>query len=386
MMIENQPKALGQQPIAYYKSISYFYCMNEILKNNFQYNLVFVLLCLLLNACNSGGDTKEAQDKQEANSSQSENGLGADGANKAEELTAKLEALDLQIEKDTTNADLYFQRSNVFVKQRDLASASNDILKAMELDPENGQYYEQASSILLNINDTESAISMLEKGLKIKPFDETMRIGLAKIHLILKNHPEAMKNLGIVLANNSQNAEAYFYKSLVNKDMGNEKGAIADLEKSLIADPEFYDAYMQIGILYMNKGDTLALKYFKNALRVKPNIMEPRYASAMMYQDLGKFNKAKSEYREIIKLFPQSENPVYNIGWILFQQDSIDLARKHFDIAVKLSPAYANAYHMRGLCSEVLGETEKAVKDYEQALVFKSDHMAALDAIKRLKP
>lgn len=298
--------------------------------------------------------------------------------------TTKVERLSQRIAEDSTNAELYYTRSNFYLQENDLENAAGDVLKAMELEPENGKYYQAASEILLNINDSRSAITMLQRGLSIKPKDVGIRLQLAKVLLYVRQYDQAENHLDFLLQLDKANPQALFYKALIYKEKDDLKKATANLEKAVQADPDYYEAFMQLALIYSDKKDPITLQYLDNALRIDPQSIEALYAKGFFLQQNNKYNEAKAEYKKIMKINPQYEFAIFNIGYLLLQQDSVDLAHKHFNMAIGVSPAYANAYQMRGLTSEIKGNIEAAIRDYEQALTFKKDHPKALEGIKRL--
>jgi len=75
-------------------------------------NIKYILLCLiLLIASSCQTDVKQAADSEQ----------------KQEKPGNKLDELSTQIEQDTTNAVLYFDRANAYLAERDVSSAADDI-------------------------------------------------------------------------------------------------------------------------------------------------------------------------------------------------------------------------------------------------------------------
>ena len=333
-------------------------------------NIKYIILCLiLLIASSCQTDVKQAADSEQKQEEKPGN---------------KLDELSVQIEQDTTNAVLYFDRANAYLAERDVSSAADDVLKAMELDPKNSKYYQLASEILLKINDSESAINMLKRGLHIKPFNIPMRLEIAKLYLITKDYKSCEKNLNTVLNFDESNATAYFYKGMLSKEQSQPADMIEHFKKAVQLDPDNLESHMQLGLNYSSQNNPIAIAHFDNVIRIDETSLEAYYAKALFYQKNNDFPEAKKIYKQINANFPPYYNSLYNIGWMLFQEDSVELAQKHFNMAVKAAPSFSNGYHMRGLCSEVLGEKEKAIADYEQCLVFKEDHTQALEGLKRL--
>ena len=105
----------------------------------------------------------------------------------------------------------------------------------------------------------------------------------------------------------------------------------------------------------------------------------------MFYQSLNEFANAIKTYRSLINLQPQFHQTYYNIGYIYYNQSVFDTAYRHFDMAIKVSPSYANAYYMRGQCSEQQGDKSAALSDYRQALIFNEKLEEASNGVKRLE-
>ena len=58
---------------------------------------------------------------------------------------------------------------------------------------------------------------------------------------------------------------------------------------------------------------------------------------------------------------------------------------RHFDLATKVSPQYAEAYYYRGLCELAKGQKEQAESDFQQTLNLKPDYSAAQDELNKLQ-
>lgn len=348
---------------------------NSFLIIDFKWTALFCCLFLNIWACTGDSQTNDSA-KNDAKSQKKTT---------TEKKETPLQSLTKQIEADTTNADLYYQRCRLYIAESELQGAANDILKALELAPDNAKYYETASALLLQINDSRSAINMLQRGLEIKPKDIPLRLQLAKVFLIVKNFTSANENLDLVLQFDPENPEAYLFKSLIAKEKGERRASIGYLEKAVQSDPDFYDGHLQLGLFYSEKDNPIALDYLNNAIRIQPKSVEALYAKGIYLQQTDQIGEAKAVYRKIVKIDPQYEYAFYNIGFLLYLQDSLALAEKHFDIATKVAPSYANAYQMRGLMAERQGKNEQAIRDYEQCLIFEENHEKALEGIKRVK-
>jgi tetratricopeptide (TPR) repeat protein len=167
--------------------------------------------------------------------------------------------------------------------------------------------------------------------------------------------------------------------------MGDTSKAIASFQKAVQVKQDFYDAYMQLGLLTSNKPGSLAPRYFDNAIRLDSFSAEAFYGKAKFYQDQKQYEKAKAIYHDLVAKDPQYEQAYFNIGFIYIQQDSIDKAYRMFDYAIKVAPTYPEAYYYRGLCSLVLGNKDQAESDFRQALTLKPGYEMAQKELDNLQ-
>jgi tetratricopeptide (TPR) repeat protein len=192
--------------------------------------------------------------------------------------------------------------------------------------------------------------------------------------------------LNELLKDNLQNANAYFYKGLIYKESGDTAKAVSSFQTCTEVDPDYYDAWMQLGLLYAAKGDPLAIRYYDNAIAVSDSSQEAEYAKAKFFQDVGNITDAIEYYRRLIVKDPQDADALYNLATIYFGVDSLDKAYRFFDLAIKQSPGKAYAHYGKGLCAEKMGKKEEALAYFKQAialdpqLTFIEEKIQALNA------
>ena len=109
------------------------------------------------------------------------------------------------------------------------------------------------------------------------------------------------------------------------------------------------------------------------------------HAKADYLSDMGELPEAIEMYRRISRVDPQYDEAYFNSGLIYLDMDSIEQARKQFDIAIETSPTHIMAYYYRGLTQEMLGNREAAMADYEQALRMAPNYEKAQEGLERLK-
>ncbi len=300
----------------------------------------------------------------------------------------QVKALTERINNDPNNPENYFLRSNVFLASDNIKPAFKDLSMAIALDSSNKKYYFAMADLSLKGGSADAAILAFNQILHHDPKDEEALIKLAKVYFFQKDYTNSMIQLSKVEEINKTNTEVWFVRGLNLKEMGDTTRAVAAFQRAVTLKPDFYDAYVQLGLLTSHKPSSLASQYFDNAIRLDSSNTEAYYDKAKFFQDRGdaaldkknshdaadNYSKAKAVYHELIAMDPQYKDAYFNLGFIFVRQDSLDKAYRMFDYAIKVAPAYAEAYYYRGLVSLQKGNKEQAETDFRQAITLKPDY------------
>lgn len=295
-----------------------------------------------------------------------------------------IQNLTKKIAEDAGEPDLYYERGAAYYQLGNYANALADVTQALRLDSANAGYYELLGEIYFSKQEYTRAVTALERGRKIAPEDVDLMMQLAKYNLYVGERQKSIQLLDEVLKKNMFNADAYFLKGMIFKEIGDTAKSVSNFQTAVEQNPQYYNAYMQLGLLLSKKKDRLALDYFNNALKLDSSSYEVRYGIAMYYQEIKDYPKALQLYREMILDFPQDKDAYYNSGYIYFQLDSFGKADRNFERALGVEPTYADAYYMRGLCAEARKDFKSARYFYQQTLNLKPEHALASEGIKRL--
>ena len=150
------------------------------------------------------------------------------------------------------------------------------------------------------------------------------------------------------------------------KELGDKVKAFSNFQTVVEQDANYYDAFVQLGILASAKHDSTAVQYFDNALSLRPNSAEVLFNKARFYQVHGAPNKALKIYATV----PEGNNfygsSVYNSGVILYDSGKFAEASKLFQIAGQYRNA--KAFYMLGLICEQAKQMKQARINYEKCL------------------
>ncbi|MEA2107832.1 MAG: tetratricopeptide repeat protein [Pseudomonadota bacterium] len=175
----------------------------------------------------------------------------------------------------------------------------------------------------------------------------------------------------------------YFLSGILAWQSENHEQAKSAFQQAVDLDPEYSDAYNNLGILYMaDKEYAKAESSFHNALR-NPLYLTPEKALV----NLGKVMEAKDNpafaeqyYRKAIKYKPDFFQAYYNLGMLFYHTDKIKQAVTVFDQAAKLAPRWPNVWFWYGMSLKRINENEKSRAAFEKVLKLSSDTEVARQA------
>lgn len=300
------------------------------------------------------------------------------------DLPQELQDLYAQIDKDAKNPELFNKLAVYFIQNQQLDSALSAISKAIALDSANETYYLTLSDVYFAQTNVDLSEETLEKVLAINPKNEEAMLKLAELHFLLKRYDLSQKFAEQSLKTNSYNPKAYFLLGWIFREKGDTAMAINNYLKATEQNSDYYDAYMELGILYHCRQNALAIDYYNNALNCKVNDFQALYNKAMFYQEAKDYDKALEIYKMILQNDVHNKMALHNMGWVYMAQGKYEEGFVFFSKAIEEDETYIEAIYNRGLCSEMLNEKDKARQDFMYCLKLDDRYQLAIDGLNRL--
>lgn len=333
-------------------------------------SILFLTLVLLIFGCK---DSKENTTEDKAKI-----------LNSAESAVSKTLELDSLINNSPNNSDLYYQRSKVFFDIKNHPKALIDILTAINLNNKNAVYYLLGGDIYIAMGQGNDAIKLMSEAISNIPNNEALYTRSIEYSFYMKENKAALNFANDLLRINKNNPDAYFFKGLIFKSSDVNK-AISSFQTCVEQDPTYYNAYMQLGTLFSEKNDELAIKYFDNALKLQPESREAIYGKGYFYQQRKQYELAREEYKKMIIADRRDFQALFNTAHCFLAQDSIAKAEKHFDMALNAKPDYVDAIYMLGQIAEIKGDIPNAKIHYQNALKLLPNNETILESLNKLK-
>lgn len=336
------------------------------------FRLIIVLGLLAVVSCKNETKTEEA------------------AVNKNDSLIEKINspeliALNKKILDDPDNAALYNERAQLYIKLKQLDLALGDANRALKIDSTVAQYYITFADVNFAGNKTRQAKETLEKVVKKFPENTEGLLKLGELFFLVRQYENALTHINKALKLDENIAKAYYLKGSVFKEMGDTAKAISSMQTAIEQDNKYFDAFLDIGLLYATKRNPLAFEYYDNALRLKPTDSNLQYAKAKLLQDLNRIDESVAMYERILSFNPNHELSLYNLGAIALdkKKDAVK-AIDYFTKAIAVSPNYTEAYFARGVSYELLRDLNNAKADYKMCLQITPNFELAVEALNNL--
>jgi len=304
---------------------------------------------------------------------------------RVEQTIDPLAKINKQLSKDSENDQLYIERARHYLSIGETDSAFRDIFVAIDINGQEAGHYATLSDAYLVLGKPDKCKDALDKALAIDPNNKLALQKLAELYLIVKDYDKTYETINTALQSDSYNPTIYFIRGLALLEQSDSLAAVEAFKMASYQDQNFFDAYFQLGLIFMGMNDPLAIEYFNTSINLQPENILPYYHLGLYYQENGHIQKALSTYQIILDMQSKHVNSIYNMGYIylVYIQD-FELAIDYFTMAIELEPSYAEAYYNRGYAYEMLGNTSMARGDYMKTLEIKTNYPKAVEALNRL--
>ena len=146
----------------------------------------------------------------------------------------------------------------------------------------------------------------------------------------------------------------------------------------LKSSPYHEGAQSNLGILYNQLGKhQKAVNCFEKAIQINPNSANAYYSLGVIFTQLGESQKAISYYEKVIQINPNHIHAHNNLGVIFTQLGESQKAINCFEKAIQINPNHIDAHNNLGTILNELGESQKAISCYEKAIQINPNHIDA---------
>lgn len=297
-----------------------------------------------------------------------------------------------KLNADPNNPMVLFERAQFYIRKGNVELAELDLELALQKDSSILKIHKLYADVNLAKLDLEKSKYHYDYVIERDTMNAEAFVGLGKLYAALNNSQQAIYYLGEALKINPYLPEPYFTKGLIyrsdyyvrdDEDPRKEESwqrAVSSFQTAVEQDPNYYSAYIEMGVMYDEKGDSLALEYYNSAIDIAPNSLEAWYNKGMYFQNRGEVDNALNCYYQLNDIDETWADPYYNLGYIhLLMTNELDSSIYYFERATQLDPMYYQAYNNMGFAYEKKGDFKNARKFYQKAVEINPDFQLAKD-------
>lgn len=175
-----------------------------------------------------------------------------------------------------------------------------------------------------------------------------------------------------------------FSKSYSSESEKNYPQAINDL--LAVYDEKSYEMNIRIGWLYYySEKYEESLKYYSNAIKIKPQSIESKLGYVLPASALGNWDQVLDQYLEILKIDDKNSTVNYFTGLIYYNKSEFEKAEKYFEKVYTLYSFNYDTAIILALTKQKLKKISEAKELFNKALLFYPGDQTALDGLKQME-
>lgn len=304
----------------------------------------------------------------------------------ADTISIRIAELTELLSKNPGNAMLLNERSALYNKKENYNEALKDALTVIEIDSTTSDYYITLADAYLGLGKLQPSLQNLFRATELDAGNVKALVKLAEIHIIFRDYKMAVEYIDKVMKLDELEPKAYFLRGVVLLENADTVKAILNFQKAVDVNQDYFEAHLQLGMLYAGKKNKLAVDYFNNALNIQPDNLDVAYYLALFYQESGNYEQAIKMYEELLVKEPSYYYALYNIGYInLVYLNDYPKAVEYFTKVIELKPEFTDAWYNRGFAWEMLKNVENSRNDYLKALELTPNYQRAVDGMNRIE-
>ena len=288
------------------------------------------------------------------------------------------------IRKDPGNDDLLFRRAVLLNKNNYPEPALADFEKAWSIKKD--ERYAFGIGNLWMEKKPDSAIVFLTSAIELLPESLLLRLSLARANAALGKNDEALRICEEILALNPEQVDVLKMKADLLERKGKIPEAISILEKAYSLTPYDVELNYMLALKYAESKNSKVLAICDSLIKQDTEGIhaEPYYYKGIYYSVTNDKVKALQQFDQAIKHDYYFLDAYIEKGTLLYKQEKFEDAYKVFNLAMSISPKFADAYYWMAKCQEAVGQKEEALLNYQRAYGLDKSIIEAKQGAERL--
>ncbi|WP_310481178.1 tetratricopeptide repeat protein [Chamaesiphon sp. VAR_48_metabat_403] len=188
----------------------------------------------------------------------------------------------------------------------------------------------------------------------------------------------AIAELDRAIAANPKKAAAYYLRANAYQMLGDRSAVLSDLNRAIELDDRNASAYYLRGnVLYANQNYQGAAADFNRTVALDPKYTQAYLLLAIVAQVQGDLPGAQSAYTKMIAIDPQNTLAYQNRAGVRVQLNNFPGAIEDFSQIIKITPENISAYDSRANFRKPTGDLTGAIADYTKIIQLSPNNLRA---------
>lgn len=212
--------------------------------------------------------------------------------------------MEVAMSKFPDRTPTLLKMSEFYLVVRRHTEALQTLDKILRRDPQNAEAYFMTGRVALDMGDSKRAIAAFRKAVQLDASIADAHYFLGKIYSQQKD-PQALQYFDNALRLDSTNLDYVLEKAVFFKQTGKFKQAFEIYRDLTARDPDFSDAWFDMGIMYLEQ-DSLpkAFDHFDIAIKTNPLFVKAYFYRGVVSEEMGNLEAALNDYRQANKMSP----------------------------------------------------------------------------------
>jgi tetratricopeptide (TPR) repeat protein len=233
---------------------------------------------------------------------------------------AAVKVLDPLAAADSSDPDVLSLASEAHEAVGDTPQAVSLLRQAIVLSPSNASYYVAFAALCLSHSSFQVGIDMINAGLERIHNDPSLYISRGLLYAQIAEYDKAEDDFNTADRLDSGQSLSSYAIDLAEMQRHHDDGALVKVREQLKVHPESPWLHYTLARLLDNGGPAVgssaseeALKSAEQAVKLKPDFVQPRDLLVRMYMRSGQYGPAIEQCRIVLQADPSDENAMYHL-------------------------------------------------------------------------
>jgi tetratricopeptide (TPR) repeat protein len=287
---------------------------------------------------------------------------------KREVYNGSIDQLEELLKADSIRFDRWYELGKAYENKGNKKKAFHAYNQSLKKDSMNCPLLIHLADLYLEQVELLNTQTLLKKALKVDSVATEPRLKLGQLSIYKGDYNAAFSYINSALKIDVAIPQAYFMKGVCYKHLKDTIKSLSSFRTAVELNPEYYDAFIELGLLSTLVNDSNGIQYFKNAVELNSKSSEAIYGLAWSYQMFHDIDKAKKLYKEVLLINQNEWDAYFNLGDLYCEENKIDSAILSFKELIKTPSHRKDANYRLSKCYRLLGRVKLADEYLELSL------------------